>query len=109
MPTNRRTSGGVAEKIAPDILLEHLPKGWVISLRHDIAKALEEFAEERHKETMDYWDKKAEQWIKEARAEGAADMLKRCIHEASIQNCCGMRLAKNLAAIPLLPSEGEGE
>ncbi len=31
-----------AEKALPDILLEHLPKGWIVSLRRDIAAQIEE-------------------------------------------------------------------
>lgn len=36
----------VADKVLPDVLFESLPKGWIVSLRHDVAKALNAFAEE---------------------------------------------------------------
>lgn len=47
-----KTAEEWANHVIPDILLSSLPKGWVISFRHDIAKALTAFAEERVKEAF---------------------------------------------------------
>lgn len=43
------TAAERAEKALPDLLLEHLPKGWIVSMRHDVAAQIEQYGREAFK------------------------------------------------------------